>query len=272
VVLVEATTWQYSGDEYVINWGGRVWKLDATDGRLGLRPTDGSTGRLLALSGLAATGRRADDVFQPTALVGIELLHERVVATYAPQDWNGLTVRAAWGPSLQGDGLDLEIQAATSTVGELKKLEILVASTWADASRPNATRVEPRDRRSALLSYDGRESAETLQRLTTTPVPSAGAPAFPPVAVPPEVVGGASTYLELVHPYDAARRLVETVEQDGGSTIASVRYALFGYDLEKGVILRGRLRGVWLQTREAERATVEDHRQRFLHEPPPLEA
>ncbi|MDR3620850.1 MAG: hypothetical protein P4L85_15975 [Paludisphaera borealis] len=263
---MKATTWRRSGDDYVIEWGGRAWTLDSTGGRIGLRASDGSTDRFLELSGLAATGRRADDVFPSDALVGIELFHSRVLATYSPHGWNGLTVRAAWGPSLDDDGLDLEIQASASTVGELRKLEILVGSTWASA-RPSATTVEPRDRGSALLSYDGREPADLLQRLTTTPVPTSETTAFAPLVIPAD----STSYLEMIHPYDASRRLVETVDQGSkGSAIASVRYALFGYDLEKGVVLRGRLRGVWLKGRTADQAKVDDHRRRFLHEPPPL--
>jgi hypothetical protein len=270
-VLVKATTWRRSGDDYAIEWGGRAWTLDTTGGRLGLRPSDGSPGRFLELSGLAATGRRGDDAFPSEALVGIELFHSRVLATYSPHGWNGLTVRAAWGPSLDGDGLDLEIQASASTVGELRKLEILVGSTWADpsptATRPTATTVEPRDRGSALLSYDGREPADLLHRLSTTPIAASETAAFAPLAVP----AGSASYLEMVHPHDVSRRLVETVEPGSDrSAITSARYALFGYDLEKGVVLRGRLRGVWIQGRNVDQATVDDHRRRFLHEPPPL--
>jgi hypothetical protein len=68
----------------------------------------------------------------------------------------------------------------------------------------------------------------------------------------------------MIHPHDASRRLVE---RDGEtSAITSARYALFGLDLEKGVVLRGRLRGVWLQEGDA----ADDHVRRFLEEPPPL--
>lgn len=239
--------------------------LDPSHDRIGLRPTDGAQGRLLTLSGLAATGRREVGAFRKDDLIGVELLHSRLLATFAPRGWHGLTVRAAWGPSPQGEGLDLEIQASTSTVGELRRLEILVESTLTDTSDVRSMTVEPRDRLAALLSYDGREPAEILQRLTTRPIPTADAHPFGPLAVP---LGGSSTYLEMVHPYDVSRRVVESPTD--GSTIAATRHALFGYDLEKGVVLRGRLRGVWMQEPHADRSAIIDQHKRFLDEPPPL--
>jgi hypothetical protein len=265
-MLVNAINWRRSNAEYLIEWGGGDWTLDAADDALGLRPTDGATGRLLTLSGLAATGRRADDAFRADGLVGVELHHSRLMATYEPRGWNGLTIRAAWGPSPDGEGLDLEVQASTSTVGELKRLEVLVQSTWIEPSKAGtATIVEPRDRGAALLSYDGRLPAEVLQGLTTGPVPASEDAAFAPIIAS---AGGTGSYLEMVHPQDASRRLVVTTED--GSAIAWARYALFGYDLEKGVVLRGRLRGVWLPEGEADRAALSELRRRFVDEPPPL--
>ena len=262
---MKATNWRRSADEYTIEWGGCGWTLDASLDRIGLRPADDARVRLLTLSGLATTGRREDGAFRKVDLIGVELLHSRLLASFAPQGWHGLTVRAAWGPSPQGDGLDLEIQASTSTVGELRRLEILVESTPIDTPDIRSTTVEPRDRVAALLSYDGRERAEILQRLTTTPIPRSDAHPFGPLAVP---LGTSCSYLEMVHPYDVSRRVVETLND--GSTIAATRYALFGYDLEKGVVLRGRLRGVWMQGPHTDRSALIDQHKRFLHEPPPL--
>jgi hypothetical protein len=264
--VVNATSWRRSGEGFVVEWGGRDWTLDPSGGRPGLRSTDDATHGILELSGLAATNRRSDAAFDPSALVGVELLHSRVLATYAPAGWNGLTVRAAWGPSPDGDGVDLEVQASTTTVGELRRLEILVRSSWADGPAGPAT-IEPRDRPSALLSYDGREEDDLLYRATTAPVPAPGSAAFAPLFVPSHSTGITPAYVEMVHPNDASRRLVElVVRPDGRPTIASARYALFGHDLEKGVVLRGRFRGVWL----AESGDVEAHRLRFMNEPPPL--
>jgi hypothetical protein len=184
-----------------------------------------------------------------------------VLATYTPHGWNGLTVRAAWGPSTTGDGVDLEVQASASTVGELRKLEILVRSAWGEAPTTSTT-AEPRDRASAALSYDGREPDELLEQLTTFWVPAAGSSPYYPLIVP---IGGSSGYLEMIQPNDASRRLVERDGQDS-SIVTSARYALFGVDLEKGVVLRGRLRGTLLEPGD----DADEHVRRFLQEPPPL--
>jgi len=256
-------SWERSNGTHAIQWDGSVWTLDHSNGRVGLRPSDGSSHRLLQLEGLAATGRREDDVFTADSLVHVETLHSRVYATFHPKGWHGLTVRAAWGSSREGGGLDLEIQAATSSVGELEKLEIIVGSTWsASAAKPTSVIVEPRDRRSASLSYDGREGIETLRRLTTLPIPESESTAFAPIVTPVETALGTRRYLEMVHPHDASRRCVEKA----GDQAVAARYALFGFDLEKGVVLRGRLRGLWLGDSDAPEA----QRRRFLSEPLPL--
>jgi hypothetical protein len=72
--------------------------------------------------------------------------------------------------------------------------------------------------------------------------------------------GTSSSYLEMVHPDDRAPR--QGVRSPG-------RYALFGHDLERGVVLRGRLRGIWLA---AEPSDTEVSRlfDEFVKEPLPL--
>ncbi|MFO0813710.1 MAG: hypothetical protein U0796_10855 [Gemmatales bacterium] len=72
------------------------------------------------------------------------------------------------------------------------------------------------------------------------------------------------TYAEFCHPFDGIG--LEVKQQDG---MHSARYRLFGHDLEKGVILRGRLRGVLLP-RAVDVAAAHAAYQRFLAEPPNL--
>ena len=52
-------------------------------------------------------------------------------ATYTPPGWHGLSVRAAWGPTPDHDGFDLEVQV-TAVVGRGSSVEVEVAvvSTW----------------------------------------------------------------------------------------------------------------------------------------------
>jgi hypothetical protein len=70
----------------------------------------------------------------------------------------------------------------------------------------------------------------------------------------------ASAYVEMVHPDDRSPR--------PGARLPG-RYALFGLDLERGVILRGRLRGIWLATEPVE-AEVSRLFDEFVKEPLPL--
>ncbi len=73
----------------------------------------------------------------------------------------------------------------------------------------------------------------------------------------------AVSYIEMCHPHD-------TAGFDVGTT-GVLRFRLFGYDLEKGVILRGRLRGIIVDRPgdlDAARAAYEQ----LLREPPHLSA
>lgn len=83
--------------------------------------------------------------------------------------------------------------------------------------------------------------------------------ALPILLVQPFGVNG--SYAEMVHPHDGIG-----IETDGKGAF---RYRLFGHDLEKGVILRGRLRGLVLPRdgdEDAARAAFAE----FVKEPPNL--
>jgi hypothetical protein len=70
---------------------------------------------------------------------------------------------------------------------------------------------------------------------------------------------GAPTYVEFVHPDDRS-------PNEGAPRAGWVRHSLFGHDLEKGVVLRGRLRAIWL----ADAADAASQLDRFLRAPLPL--
>jgi hypothetical protein len=75
------------------------------------------------------------------------------------------------------------------------------------------------------------------------------------------IVDDTVAYLEFCHPDDSPGRVIDPT--------GSVRYALFGYDLERGVVLRGRLRGEWVSGR-ADAAEIARRYHHFLGEPLPL--
>ena len=258
--------WKGSGPEFDVEWGGRSWTLKVNDLKPGPRVRGEAIGPLLGLEGVATVGRSSPDALSGATLVGFERRFERVEATYAPRDWGALTIRAAWWPS-GDDGVDLEVQMSALSVDQLKAVEVKLASILPEASGAAASRlkrwVEPRDARAAALSYDGRE--EDVRRLTTLP------PADETNRLVPRVIpapwGGGWSYVEMVNPQDAARRITEagTASSLGHTT----RYGLFGHDLEKGVILRARLRGFWTHSQTPQREAL-DRFEQFLEEPLPL--
>jgi hypothetical protein len=269
--------WQGNGPEFTIDAGGRRWRLALDGGRPGLYGSDGrSVARLLALDHIAAVGQRDDQAFA-ASLVSFERHRGRVQASFAPRGWHGVNIRESWEPTPDSDGFDLDVQLWTTSTGVCWRVEVAVVSAWLDVGRyatPSGRyRVDARDVRAAAMSDDGREPASILQCLTTMPVPTSAPHVLDPVCYPvpgpsPEVE---LDYFDMVQPNDCARRIMaEFVSEVGARRYGPLtRYGLFGYDLEKGVVLRGRLRGVWLPhpCGEPERSR---RYQAFLEEPPPL--
>jgi hypothetical protein len=225
---------------------------------------------LLSLHALAARGRFEDRVFTAATLVGIERYHSRIQATFAPVDWGGLIVRAAWSPSCGGAGVDLEVQASATSAGLLHDLEVMVQSRWRRTDRPataTVRRVVPRDSRSAALSYDGRESAGALSGLVNLAM--IDSPRFHTVTAPGTDDG--LCYVEMVLPNDVAR-FIRQESSEPGSPLPepmAFTYGLFGHDFEKGVVFRARLRGYWIDFKTCTRNPAELYQQ-FVNEPPPL--
>jgi len=270
--------WQGSGPDFELSWGGGTWRLQVDGPRPGLYHAAGRLGPMLALEGLAQAGCWAPLALSGATLIGCERRFDRVEATYAPLGWGAVFVRAAWGPA--GDhGIDLQVQAHALTVGQLHGFEVEVASLWpvageeSEAASRSTRWVEPREARCAALSYDGREP--DLRRLTTLP-PRRDAFLCPRLVsddqgdfagAAQEACATNPLYAEIVHPDDISRRI-----REGGRTLATARttrYALFGHDLEKGVVLRARLRGLWLPAEEGKQAAFVEM-EKFLAEPLPL--
>jgi hypothetical protein len=270
--------WQGEGPEFTIDSEGRRWTLRLDEARPRLSWSDGRlVARLLGLDHVAAIGRRDESAFSGPSLVSFERHRGRIEATYVPPGWHGLSVRAAWGPTPDHDGFDLEVQVHATSVGVLRRVEVAVVSTWtlAGFAEPVAHHhyLEPRDAHAAALSYDGREPAAVLRCLMTMPVPAASTRSLLPDAYVLSGPGPAPGrgYLEMAHPNDCARRIMSDIVPAGAPPLSaqSIRYGLFGHDLEKGVVLRGRIRGLWIDSD----SSLEERGARyeaFLQEPPSL--
>jgi hypothetical protein len=240
-----------------------------------LRVLDDSGDYALSLAGVAATGFFDAEAVSGKSLVKTELLGDRIQATYAASNRGGLEVRASWSPTPRRDGIDLEVQVSASSVGQLKSLETYVSSgiggpVDALGMQP-AISVQPRDSKAAALSYDGRMSLADLCALTTLPLCESDR-AYPMRLVAQGPGGGSDRrYLELAHPHDVARRIVWAPQPlaSGNDSPLQIQYGLFGHDLEKGVVIRARMRGLWVRSDVAAavpRRVVAD----FLEAPPPL--
>jgi hypothetical protein len=225
-----ASPWKADGPRYERVWGGRPWTLDVQAPRAGLIAEADAIGPVLALDGISARGRSDPDALGGASLAGHEVRFDRVEALYVPEGWGSLRVRATWAP--RGDDmLDVLVQVQAFTVGDLEAVQVHVASHLGDCE------------------------GEAIP--VGNQVRAADAPLLTQVD---RADGSPSYYLEMIHPDDGTRR-----ESAGGSAC----YTLFGYDLERGVILRGRLRGVWLDHRPDE-AEVARRLDEFLREPLPL--
>jgi hypothetical protein len=268
---VDESPWRGSGPEFTLSWGEGQWalKLDGPCPGLWLAEADVPT-KLLALDRLAVPGRCDFEAFSGKTLVGCERYRRSVRATFAPPSWGGLLVRASWSAAV-GDVVDLEVQVSASSVGELEGLEIGVVSrrdsSSADLRAVPPTLVEARDTAS-LSEYDWRGSSAAapcdIQYFSATRP-------LRPSLFPSRAGSDDLYYAEMAHPDDVARRIsFECVpERSAAVSGRAIQYALFGLALEKGVVLRARMRGCWIRSRVPEQDAATLYQQ-FLREPPPL--
>ncbi len=199
---------------------------------------------------------------------------EQVTACYEEGPANPTRYELRWRV-LQGDLIELEASVATSLVPALRGFELFslgqVAAgqlllpvqrgaeiEWLDAAGESRRWVMVvRDERTSELVRDGRWPAAARAAVV-------GTYAVPLVVYRP--VGLSWSYIELGHPLDVTRLIVE---RRGRRLRWS--FGLFGLELEKGVILRTRLRAA-----VAPRADDLTHAERLARElavsPPPLSA
>ena len=214
VSRVTQRSWQGSSSQDVVVCGSRRWILRLDDARPGLHAAEGPADHILTLGGLAAVGRFDPDAVTGRSLVGSgTVAGSRVIARFTPSGWAGLQIRATWSLVPRLDGIDLEVEAQASSVDELKAVEVLVSTrlegSGPSTREPQSLYVWPRDARSAASSYDGREPASELGRLTTSPIPLTMEPGFSRAVTYGRAAGNGRGYLEIAHPHDVARRIVE---------------------------------------------------------------
>jgi hypothetical protein len=254
---VHPTCWTGSGPEFTLSWGRRLWTLSLDQSNPGLVAETGRAAiKLLSLEGIAKGGRFEPHIFGPRTLIGFERYRESVRATFAPPAWGGLVVRAAWAHAPDREQVDLEVQMSAASVGELTGVEVVIKST-----------------------FGGQGVVEAAWSIPCMPAALAGwadagdaplASEIPPRVWTPFATEAGLSYIEMAHPNDVARRTkLPAMPEESVASPAATRYALLGHDLEKGVVLRARVRGAWVRSELANNDAGSLYRE-FLSEPLPL--
>src|SRR5262249_31005082 len=128
---VSESRWEARGSSHDLGLRSGSVSLDLTSDHPGLVPANWPGGaHLLALPGLAQGGLGDGFAFRSRSRIGWDLLHGRLAATFAPEGWGGLVLRAAWSPVAGRDGVDLEIQASTDKATEFSHFEVCVLSRF----------------------------------------------------------------------------------------------------------------------------------------------
>ncbi len=148
-----------------------------------------------------------------------------VAVTYRLMVGGDVALKAVWSTIEGADGVDLEVSAHTRTVGLVQTLEVILGSRW------------PRSCRAEIVATPARENQGVLMAPSTPGAITlmAGTP-FP-----------GQTYVEMVQPFGLLDREIA----DEGTS-----YRLFGHDLERGVLVRARIRGVWTPSEGARESAI----------------
>ena len=271
--------WHSTPHGYDLKHAGLTGILKLDESNPGLRNVtppfaDGCTewpGPLLALRSAQASGKRPGKVQVGNERPSQRLRNNTVdIQLAAPRNWP-TRLHLYWGARYAGQ---IELQVLASTPEPIEGLEVLTFSQvpfsevmvpvghnttqWIDLQ--DAARVHrnwlvvPRDSAAASLSLDGR-----FPRFGEMTIWSAYR--IPVVLFRPP--NQQWSYVEMSHPEDCSR-IIARVRR--GS--AQVCFGLFGLDLEKGVILRGRVRAAFIDRKDDMEHVAELYHEFSVADPP----
>ncbi len=249
--------WQGDGPDFTIECAGHRWTLRVQSPDPGLGCQEGrSVGHFLTLQGLTTSDHHGEHDWpfaEMSSLLECEKVRHRVQATYVLRDWPELHIRASWAPTVDNHGFDLEIQVSNLSRGVQQSLELTVGSFW----------IEQADRWPLSSTSEAPVSRGLEPKSSRT---------YPPRHCPDPLGVPGRYYAEMVRPGDCVRRQFDApVGSSSAPRGTSIRHVFFGCDLEKGVVLRGRIRGCWI---DSPVGPPDDEVRRlyeaFLSEPPPL--
>ena len=190
----------------------------------------------------------------PTSPADAYVRCKDLVATYPASDCGLLRVQVYWRCQVHLSWLAIELQVSVQT-DQLGIATPLVAHSQLEAVQ--ATRLSDAARASvAPLSLESGAQQEL-------------APQDGPGCLLFDVPASNWTYVEMIHPADFQGDRLAIAATPGGARRASLEHRLFPGSLEKGVILRSRVRGLFIPKRDAVMGASAGY-QEFLRSPLPL--
>jgi hypothetical protein len=225
-----------------------------------------ATGPILGVSGIAAEGYLEPVELTSKNLTQLEVVKNRVDLYYHPESWHETQIRLSWWPSGQ-DQFDLMTEISTRSVGMLKAVELCIYTTLTQWKESDGKWFEAfRDQEAAMRSTDGRDASWFNSQSVFQPEDTESN-LYKINSWLPVLLVGSSGYpkiLETTHPDDISRRY-----RDFGCQ--SLRTWTFGYDMERGVVFRGRHRCRLVQNHEIVNSnSVQLWQNEFISEPLPL--
>lgn len=242
-----------------IRWSGCLPGLywAGTSGQSGIGPVLGGLG-------LTAAGRADVGETNEKNMVQLEVVQNRAEMTFLPPSWHDTKIRLCWWPTAPGQ-FDLMSEVSTRSVGLLKGVELGIFSTMNNLDGSRDLWVEEfRDHDAALRSTDGRDVAwiKNQQHIQPESLNSEESKPWSPILLSDAY--SKLSILEMTHPYDISRRFRD---KNG----LSIRTWTFGYDMERGVVFRGRHRCRLINPSEiVDQSYIENWQNEFAGQPLPL--
>lgn len=222
-------------------------------------------GPILGGLGLTAAGRSDIGQTNQKTLVQVEVVQNRVEMIFLPPTWYETKIRLCWWPTAQGQ-FDLMTEVSTRSVGLLKGVELGIVSIISDLPETRPVWIEEfHDQNAAMRSIDGREADWIKNQTSFEPNNSSGEsnPSSPWSACL-NYADHKIKILETVHPDDVSRCF-----RDKNGKLS--RTWTFGYDMERGVVFRGRHRCRLFNNSETfDQTTIDNWQNEFAGQPLPL--
>ncbi len=250
---MQSHLWHADGNVVRLQWEGLSAAVDP------LRPSDGLRKVIIdgqPLAGFDLLGVQLPDQLLPAATIDSYIRGGDLVATYPETADRAFRVQIYWRAGMQNP------RGAIATVELVTSVQTSLLDT-----RPQLTA------RSILPAAEvlQLENAETGNFVNVTPPPAHARPTDDSLLPPCHLFRLASadfSYVEIVVPAEGQSSRCEIVTEGSGARIR-LTHELFAERLEKGVILRSRVIGLWID-RPNDLVVAHRHYQALVSAAPPL--